>query len=142
MAAEPMHATTTEPRKPQKKYFSLEEANKSLPYVSRIIDDITGCYERASRLRQRIELPRPEDEVDELRDEFDVEMDKLQELTDELSIVGVELKDYERGLIDYPAIHNGREVYLCWQKGEDKIAAWHEVDAGYAGRQDVSTLPA
>lgn len=51
--------------------------------------------------------------------------------------MGVHVKDVERGLIDFPARREGRIVYLCWQYGEDDIAYWHEVNAGYAGRQPV-----
>jgi len=52
------------------------------------------------------------------------------------------LKDYEMGLIDFPAVHQGREVYLCWKLGEKQIVAWHEVDAGFSGRRDVKELRA
>ena len=47
------------------------------------------------------------------------------------------LRDLDRGLIDFPALRDGREVYLCWIDGEDDIAFWHELDAGYAGRQEL-----
>jgi hypothetical protein len=67
-------------------------------------------------------------------------MDHLSELVDELRVVGVELKDFEKGLVDFPAVHEGREVFLCWHWGEDKVQTWHEIDAGYAGRQDVALL--
>ena len=140
MATQPVQARVPGTPKPGRKYFSVEEANKSLPYVSRVIQDITNCYRRASQIRQRLELPQPGDDMDELRQHFDSAMDELQTLTDELSHVGVELKDYERGLIDFPAIHAGREIYLCWHSGEKRICAWHEIDAGFAGRQDVSLL--
>jgi hypothetical protein len=47
------------------------------------------------------------------------------------------IKDLERGLIDFPAIHNGREVFLCWEKTEDDIAFWHDLDAGFPGREPL-----
>ena len=47
------------------------------------------------------------------------------------------LRDLDRGLIDFPAIRSGREVYLCWIEGEDDIGYWHELDAGYTGRQEL-----
>lgn len=50
---------------------------------------------------------------------------------------GIVLRDLERGLIDFPAIRDGREVYLCWVDGESDIAYWHELDAGYGGRQEL-----
>jgi len=50
---------------------------------------------------------------------------------------GCQLKDMEMGLIDFPAIRDGREVYLCWKLGEEQIGYWHDVEAGYAGRQPL-----
>lgn len=49
----------------------------------------------------------------------------------------VELKDLERGLVDFPSLRNGQEVFLCWENGEDDIEHWHELDAGYAGRKPL-----
>ncbi len=126
--------------RPQKKHFTLSEARKSLTYVSRIVRDITDCYGKVLDAKQRLELPRPEDIAVEVRAEYDSGMEKLNGLVEELQEVGVELKDFERGLIDFPAWHDGREIYLCWHLGEDGIHAWHEVDAGFAGRQDVALL--
>jgi len=57
-------------------------------------------------------------------------------MTSELQELGVELKDPSRGLIDFPSLRAERVVYLCWQIGDgDEVGWWHEVDAGYAGRQ-------
>jgi hypothetical protein len=50
---------------------------------------------------------------------------------------GIVLRDLDRGLIDFPSLREGREVYLCWIDGEDDIAFWHDLDAGYAGRQPL-----
>jgi hypothetical protein len=47
------------------------------------------------------------------------------------------LRDLDRGLVDFPALRDEREVYLCWVEGEDEIAFWHELEAGYAGRQPL-----
>ena len=50
---------------------------------------------------------------------------------------GIVVRDVERGLIDFPAIRDGEEIYLCWELGEDEVAWWHELDAGYTGRQPL-----
>jgi hypothetical protein len=50
---------------------------------------------------------------------------------------GIVLRDLDRGLIDFPAVRDGREIYLCWVDGEDDIDFWHDLDAGYAGRQPL-----
>lgn len=140
MYAHDAFATVSNEPKPGKKYFSVCEANEALNYVSRVADDITNRYQRAVEVRRRIEQPDGNSPLEQLRDEYESLMDELNEFIDELALVGVELKDFERGLIDFPALHDGREVYLCWKRGEESVHAWHEVDAGFDGRQDVRAL--
>ena len=55
----------------------------------------------------------------------------------ELEAMEIVLRDLERGLVDFPALREGREVYLCWVEGEDEIGFWHELDAGFVGRQPI-----
>jgi hypothetical protein len=60
---------------------------------------------------------------------------KFEKLLTELQGYGCELKGLEQGLVDFPAMMEGRQVYLCWQYNEPEIKFWHDVDAGFAGRQ-------
>lgn len=124
-----------------KKYFSVDEANRALPYVARIVNDITEVYGRIVDLRRQLEK-EPLQGVSQLEREYDEAMERLSSLIDELHVVGVELKDFERGLVDFPAIHDEREVLLCWKRGEEAVTHWHELDAGLAGRQPVTLLAA
>lgn len=63
---------------------------------------------------------------------------KLSSSTGQLEALGVQLKDYERGLIDFPSLRDGRVILLCWQLGEgDQLEWWHDVDTGFAGRQPL-----
>jgi hypothetical protein len=62
---------------------------------------------------------------------------ELQRSLGELQAMEVVLRDLERGLVDFPAMRDGREVYLCWEAGEDGIGFWHDTDAGYGGRQPL-----
>ena len=123
----------------ERRFFTVDQANRALPYVSRIVRDIRQTYRDALATQQRLELPMPNG-GGSLSADYDRLMARLSELVDELSDVGVELKDYEVGLVDFPAMHAGREVCLCWKMGEAQIVAWHETDAGFAGRQSVETL--
>jgi hypothetical protein len=68
------------------------------------------------------------------------DFEKLDALVHQILDTGVLIKDINIGLLDFPALRDGREVYLCWQHGEGDIAFWHEVDAGYAGRQPIHTF--
>ena len=71
--------------------------------------------------------------------EFERGKEKMREYEQELKNLGVELKDYYIGLIDFPCWMDGREVNLCWKLGEPEVAHWHELDAGYSGRQRLLT---
>jgi hypothetical protein len=140
MASDPAPATAPRPPKPGKRYFTVADANRALPYVARIVDDITKAYRQVVALRQRIERPQPGDDTDALNHDYEGAIEHINGLIDELQDVGVELKDFQMGLVDFPAVHDGREVYLCWRQGEKQVEAWHELDTGFAGRQPASTL--
>jgi hypothetical protein len=62
---------------------------------------------------------------------------ELQSIAGEFDARAIVLRDLERGLVDFPALREEREVYLCWVDGEEQIAFWHELDAGFAGRQEL-----
>jgi hypothetical protein len=62
---------------------------------------------------------------------------ELRDTLIELRGLEVVLRDLEKGLVDFPSLRDGREVYLCWQEGEDEIAFWHEPDAGFSGRRPL-----
>jgi hypothetical protein len=136
------HAQAPKPGRKDRRFFTLEQANRSLPYVSRIIEDIRSAYQQAMTLQQRMDRPMPDDTLQSLQQDYQQSIDRLNRFVEELSAVGVELKDYDMGLVDFPARHEGREVCLCWRRGEAKIEAWHEVDSGFAGRQEIGSFKA
>lgn len=136
--------------KEKKKYFTIDEANSALPLVRAIVADIVKKYgevsERKARLDQ-IRESRPStagnsddvysEELAQVEDDLDKEISKLQEYIEELEALGVELKDISRGLVDFRSLMDGREVYLCWLLGEEEIGHWHELEAGFSGRQSL-----
>jgi hypothetical protein len=134
-------------KQPKKKFFTPAQANAMLPLVSRIVRDITELAHELRDRHQRLTrlMPRDEREVstahrEELQHiEADLERgrQKMEEFESELRQLGVLLKDYFSGLIDFPCWMDGREVYLCWKLGEPEVAHWHEIDAGFAGRQKL-----
>jgi len=65
------------------------------------------------------------------------DFEKLDNLLHKVQATGALVKDMSSGLLDFPAIRNGQEVYLCWKVGEEKIEYWHEIEAGFAGRQSI-----
>jgi hypothetical protein len=129
---------------PEKKYFTPAQANAMLPLVRRIVQDITelvselrACEGRLLRLRPQSRRDDPSAEFRQAEEEFEHGRQRLGECVVELRQLGVELKDPATGLVDFPCWKDGREVYLCWRQGEPEIGYWHEVDAGFAGRQKL-----
>jgi hypothetical protein len=133
-----------------RKYYTVEAANRTLPLVSAIVRDIVELYsdvherrERLARVRQRRGAARHDDnslyseELEHIERELDKDIDRLRAFTDELQKLGVELKDPVAGLVDFYSRMDDRDVYLCWKLGEEEIAYWHELDAGFAGRQSL-----
>ncbi|HMB96672.1 MAG TPA: DUF2203 domain-containing protein [Tepidisphaeraceae bacterium] len=128
------------PSRPKRR-FSLEQANRTLPLVGRIVADIVQTHKNATTLQSTLEKTQASSQNRAgLERELETTMERLHALLDELYNVGCEIKDFQSGLIDFIGRHQGRDVYLCWKPGEDKIQYWHELDAGFTGRQPISTL--
>ena len=134
-----------------KKYFTVAEANSTLPLVRAIVRDVTELaaelrerHERLNRIKPggRFRLSEAHDEeLQQVQAELERGQEKMAEYVRELQQLGVELKDYTTGLIDFPSIMNGRVVYLCWRLGEPEVAHWHELEAGFMGRQRLRPDP-
>jgi hypothetical protein len=126
------------PSRPKRR-FTLEQANRALTYVGRIVADIVQSHHMVITLQGTVEDLRGA-AATAAEKQLGYTLDRLQILVDELSGVGCELKDYEIGLVDFVGRHQGRDIYLCWKLGEPRIAYWHELKTGYAGRQPISIL--
>jgi hypothetical protein len=123
------------------KLFTVEEANELLPLVIPKLENIRKQYARVAELRESATAAAVASEfgggmiggsgyVKTLYD--------IGKITTELGELGIQLKDYTRGLIDFPSLKDGRIVFLCWQIGDgDAIEWWHETNAGFAGRQSL-----
>lgn len=125
---------------PRRKIFTLAEAQRALPLVRRIVEDVTKAHVEATQLHMQLEDRLPVTQRDEIHNKLERMVDRLGDLIDELKAVGCELKDYRTGLVDFFGRHEGRDICLCWKLGEPEVAHWHELHAGFAGRQPVSTL--
>jgi hypothetical protein len=121
------------------KLFTVQEANALLPSVRVILAKIQRAHRKLSYYRDdaRKAAEAAEQGGGGLVDGV-AYAEILHELTSQMADLeglGVQLKDFERGLIDFPSLRDGRVVLLCWQMGEgDELEWWHDVDAGFAGR--------
>jgi hypothetical protein len=126
-----------------KRVFSLAEANRTLPLVSRIIRDVVRAAGAMGRVRARI-LAMNAAGLRERAEEEGRRLDALEQEVEgfvrEIEEIGCVLKDPEVGLVDFPARHGGKTVFLCWKMGEREILFYHDLDAGFAGRKPVRGL--
>ena len=82
-------------------------------------------------------LDAHQEELQHALADYERDQERLNEYERELRRLGVELKDYFAGLVDFPSMMDEREVYLCWRYGEEEVAYWHELNAGFTGRQRI-----
>ena len=127
-----------------KRLFTVEEANRTLPLVRRIVDDVVRQHrvwrEKILELDLVASSARP-DESRERAEQLEREAQAVAREIDgyqrELEDLGIQLKDRRMGLVDFPSEMGGKRVLLCWRLGEGEVQYWHDEDAGYAGRQPL-----
>jgi len=127
------------------KYFSLAEANRTLPLVRRIVSDIVEEYRRWKEHVFRYELVAAGSSATQgesaeqlaLRSEVDRSAQRINNFVEELARVGCVFKGFDEGLVDFYSKRDDRDVFLCWKLGEQSIEYWHEVDTGFSGRQPL-----
>jgi hypothetical protein len=123
------------------KFFTVQEANDLLLVIRPKLEKIKAQYAVTTGLRESAKSAAKA-AADfggggmESGTHYVKSLYEIGKLTTELHDLGIQLKDYSRGLIDFPSLRDNRTVLLCWQLGEDEqIEWWHEVEAGFAGRQ-------
>ncbi len=143
-----MNTTIPEPGT-ARKFFTVEEANSTLPLVKLIVRDIAELYADVRDRRDRLsaisnnEYSNAErddvysEELEEVEASIYKDIERLKAFIAELTELGIELKDPEAGLIDFHSLQEGREIFLCWKLGEEEVSHWHELDAGFEGRQSL-----
>jgi hypothetical protein len=121
------------------KVFTVQEANALLPDVRKIVGKIQRAHRKLSHYRG--DAKKASEAAERGGGGFANGVAYASDLLaltaqlSELEDLGVQLKDFERGLVDFPSLRDGRVVLLCWQLGEgDELEWWHDVDAGFAGR--------
>ena len=125
------------------RYFTLQEANETLDLIRPWMDEVQA-------IRQKVLKNQPEawpaiqksagNGGNRALSNMVQDFEKFDALIHRIQDMDVLIKDINLGLLDFPALKDGREVYLCWQYGEGDIAFWHEVEEGYAGRQPIDSF--
>jgi hypothetical protein len=125
--------------------FTVEQANRTLPLVRKIVEDVVQQHRKWRETILELDLVTSSSRVEDSRERADElerqalalarELDGFQR---ELEELGIQLKDRRLGLVDFPSEVAGRPVLLCWRLGEPEVQFWHEVNAGYQGRQPLS----
>ncbi|MBC8355622.1 MAG: DUF2203 domain-containing protein [Planctomycetes bacterium] len=130
------------------KIFTVEEANARLPLVRAIVGDLIKLATELSDRRERLDqLSRSrtgessevyQAEVEQVELELEKDSERLSEYLRELLELGVEPKSAMAGLVDFPAMIDGKLAYLCWKYDEPEVLYWHDLEAGFAGRQSLT----
>jgi hypothetical protein len=122
------------------KYFTVAEANQ-------VVGIIRPLMQQLMELRQSIQARQPEAWLalekaggnggNKASSKIALEFEKMESLVQAIQGTGAVVKDLNGGLVDFLTIREGREVYLCWQYGEDEIQFWHDIDTGFSSRQPL-----
>lgn len=127
-------------------FFTREEAEALLPQITAVLLDIRDRRQTLLQVATELEELQAKargnghhlhERITMLQEVRAKHIQALQKLAKKLRAFGCELKDPDMGLIDFLSMRDGRPVYLCWHLGEERIAFWHDLDTGFAGRQPL-----
>ncbi len=132
------------------RFFTLLEAEKLLPEVERLLRSLIHFKEdyeqqeaELAQINRRIALAGgmvpPWNRIAQLRTQKDAAGRALKSAMERVQEIGCQLKDLETGLIDFPTLYRGQEVYLCWKLGESGIGYWHHIEDGFRGRRPIDS---
>jgi hypothetical protein len=117
--------------------FSLDEANAALPDLRAALARMREARQVILRSAERVQASVAMNGGGPEGQEYSEAMSLLRDEVERISAEGIILRDVETGLVDFPSEREGRLVYLCWRLGEDDVAFWHDVDAGFPGRRPL-----
>jgi hypothetical protein len=122
-----------------KRHYTVAEANAALPWVLERIERLRSARVRLTdeEVREALSEAAPMTGGGEPGRHVSEAFLDMRSALGELQASEIVLRDLDRGLIDFPAQRDGREVYLCWEEGEDEVGYWHDLDSGYGGREPL-----
>lgn len=121
------------------RHFTRAEANAILPQLSALLGQLREAKDELTdaEAHEILSNAAPANGGGEEGRQVGVAFLEVRRLLETLEQSGIVLRDIDRGLVDFPAVIDGREVYLCWELGEDEVGYWHELETGYVGREPL-----
>jgi hypothetical protein len=124
---------------PHDRHFSRDEANALLPRLKPLLLQLRNAKDELTdaEAHEALADAAPSNGGGEQGRKVGVAFLEVQRLLEALAEAGIVLRDIDRGLVDFPAIVDGSEAYLCWELGEDEVSHWHDLSSGYGGREPL-----
>ncbi len=142
-----MVGNTTPGLQVRSRILSLEEANRMLPLLEKIVRDIMVTWDEIIRKRTELECleKNPDqataseclEEAQDLKGELNRLIDRINSYIREVEQLGCFVEEFKRGIINFPSLYVGRKVFLCWKPGETEVEHWHELDESYNERSEI-----
>ena len=121
-------------------FYTLDRANDRIPDLEEMLTLLRAQRDELRDLKATFDAAASGDEGRRLRLRMQGLVDQMQATVARIDGWGITLRDIDTGLIDFPALVNGRQVWLCWQLGEGPVEWWHELDTGFSGRRPLIEL--
>jgi hypothetical protein len=121
------------------RHFSREEANSLLPRLTALLSQLQEAKDELTdtEAHEALSEAAPTNGGGEQGRQVGVAFLEVRRILETVERAGIVLRDIDRGLVDFPALIDGREVYLCWELGEDEVGYWHDLEGGYGGREPL-----
>ena len=121
------------------RHFTRAEANAILPRLTEMLDRLRESKDELTdaEVHEALSDAAPSNGGGDQGRQVGIAFLEVRRLLEAIERSGLVLRDIDRGLVDFPALIDGREVYLCWEVGEDDVGYWHDMDAGYGGREPL-----
>jgi hypothetical protein len=129
------------------RFYDLDAANATVPELDGILSVLADQRAELVRLRDEVLAGTGGGEASASVEDLRLTRLRMQGLIDQMAAgvaridaLGLTLRDIEHGLVDFPALVSGRQLWLCWQRGEAAVGWWHDLDSGFAGRRPLAEL--
>jgi hypothetical protein len=121
------------------RHFTRAEASALLPQLTTLLSRLRDARDELTdtETHEALSEAAPTNGGGERGRRVGIAFLEVRRLIDTVEQAGIVLRDIDRGLIDFPALIDGREVYLCWELGEEEVAYWHDLEGGYGGRKPL-----